>query len=333
MAATDQFTAPISVAGYASHPVAGILWLLLATTLFPIQDVIIKSLSGEFAVHQIIFWRGIFALPLVAAIAWFEGSLWPLKLGSIPLQLLRAASMFGFFLGYYMALATIGMAETAAITFSTPIFVTMMAPLFLSERVGLYRWGAVATGLIGVLVIVQPGAAVFEPAAILALLAAISYAISIICTRRLGNRSNGGMMTLFAVIFFIVMGGALGLAFSGVEAGSPHPSIAFLYRDWATPTTRDWLLLLALGGISGLGFFALSQAYRLAEASVVTPFEYTYLPWSVLWGYVVFGALPGVATWIGLTLIVGAGLMIVFRESLRNGRAGRGKRSSLLRQR
>ncbi|MFY0308507.1 hypothetical protein ACFMBG_01250 [Leisingera sp. D0M16] len=106
-----------------SRPLAGILFLLLATTLFPIQDVIIKSLSGGFAVHQIVFWRGLFALPIVAAIAWYEGTLWPLKLGSIPLQLLRAAAGFSSYLVYYMALAAIGLAETAAITFYIRLFV------------------------------------------------------------------------------------------------------------------------------------------------------------------------------------------------------------------
>lgn len=316
-----------------SRPLAGILFLLLATTLFPVQDVIIKSLSGGFAVHQIVFWRGLFALPIVAAIAWYEGTLWPLKLGSIPLQLLRAAAGFSSYLVYYMALAAIGLAETAAITFSTPIFVTVLAALFLGERIGLFRWVAVFIGLAGVLVIVQPGSGVFEPAAVLALLAAVTYAISIIATRKLGSRSNGGSMTLFTLVFFIAAGAILGLVFSGLQTASPHPSLAFLYREWATPTQNDWLLLLALGGISGIGFFSLSQAYRLAEASVVTPFEYTYLPWSVFWGWMIFGSLPGFFTWIGLAMIVGAGLLIVFREAIKGRRLVRRKGLGVLRQR
>ncbi len=109
--------------------------------------------------------------------------------------------------------------------------------------------------------------------------------------------------------------------------------MAFLFREWVEPTQQDWLFLLALGGISGVGFFALSQAYRLAEASVVTPFEYTYLPWAVLWGWVFFGALPAVSTWIGLTLIVGAGLLIVFRETVLGRRIVRRKGLGILRQR
>ncbi len=94
------------------------------------------------------------------------------------------------------------------------------------------------------------------------------------------------------------------------------------------PESGDWLLLIAIGLISGVGFFALGQAYRVAEASLVTPFEYTYLPWAVLWGWVFFGVLPDSATWIGLVLIVGAGLLIVFRES---ALARRGRRRILRR--
>ena len=212
MASTDP---AVSFADSApSHrPAAGIGFLLLATTLFPIQDVIIKMLSGDYAVHQIVFWRGVFALPIVAGFAWLSGGLWPLKLGSIPLQFARAAAGFSSYLVYYMALAAIGLAETAAITFSTPIFVTIFAMFFLGEKIGLFRWLAVALGLIGVVVIVQPGAGVFEPAAVLALLAAVTYATSIVLTRKLGNRTNGGSMTLFTVCFFIVAGGGVGADF------------------------------------------------------------------------------------------------------------------------
>ena len=316
-----------------SRPLQGITFLLVACTVFPLQDVIIKSFSGTYAVHQIVFIRGLFALPIVALIAWFDGTLWPLRLGSIWLQFFRALAAFSSYLVYYMALAAIGLAETAAITFSTPIFVTVFAMFFLGERIGVFRWFAVVVGLAGVVVIVRPGASVFEPAAVLALLAAICYATSIIITRKLGSRTNGGSMTLFTLVVFISMGGLLGLIFSNFQNDSPHPSLAFLYRAWYWPEPNHWLLFLALGLISGIGFFSLSQAYRLAEASVVTPFEYTYLPWSILWGYVFFSSLPDMNTWIGLIMIVASGLLIVFRETLKNRRIVRKKGLGVLRQR
>ncbi len=300
-----------------NRPLAGILFLVLACTIFPIQDVIIKSFSGDYAVHQVVFLRGIFALPLVAVIAHFDGGLRPFKIGPPLLQMARVTAAFSSYLFYYMALATLGMAETASITFSTPLFVTVFAMFFLGEKIGVFRWFAVAFGLAGVVVIVQPGSGVFDPAAILALLAAVTYATSIILTRKIGSRAKGGSMTLFTLIVFVIYGGLLGLVFSNIDGASPHPSFAFLYRGWIMPEAKHWLLFMGLGCIAAIGFFSLAQAYRLAEASVVTPFEYTYLPWAILWGSVIFGTLPDMNTWIGLLMIVGAGLLIVFREGVR----------------
>jgi S-adenosylmethionine uptake transporter len=91
--------------------------------------------------------------------------------------------------------------------------------------------------------------------------------------------------------------------------------------------------LMAIGCISAVGFFALSQAYRLADASVVTPLEYSYLPWAVLWGYLFFGNLPGAHTWIGLALIVGSWLFVIYREAVRGRRLVFRRGLGVLRQR
>lgn len=336
MSQTQQSTIEAATPAAAlpsQRPVAGILFLLLGTTLFPIQDVIIKSFSGIYAVHEIVFLRSLFAIPFVLVIAHFDGGLLPMKLGSIKLQTLRAVASFISYLVYYMALAAIGLAETAAITFSTPIFVTVLAMIFLSERIGVWRWGAVVVGLLGVLIIVRPGLGVFEPAALLALTAAITYAIAIVATRKLGQSARGSTMTIFMLGVYLLGGGFVGLIFSQIEVTSPHPSLAFLFRPWSWPEPEHWLLFGALGLISGVGFFALTQAYRLADASVVTPFEYTYLPWAILWGFLFFGNLPDLPTWIGMLVIVGSGLFILFRESIR-GRAIVSKRGlGVMRQR
>ncbi|MBT3556281.1 MAG: DMT family transporter [Rhodospirillales bacterium] len=315
------------------RPLAGILFLLLGTTVFPLQDVIIKTLSTDYAVHQIVFLRGLFAAPVVLFIVWVTGDMRDMRIGSFWLQMIKAAGGFTSYFVYYMALAAIGMAETSAITFSTPLFVTVMAIFFLSEKIGLQRWLAVIMGLVGVVVVIQPGASVFEPAAVLALLAAVFYASSIIATRKLGNRSNGGTTTLFTLVFFIIAGGIVGLIFQGQETTSTHPSLQFLYRAWFWPEGSEWLYFIALGVISGVGFYALTQAYRIADASVVTPFEYTYILWTVLWGYVFFGALPAMTTWIGLILIVGSGLFIVYREADKGRSVVLKKGLGILRQR
>lgn len=315
------------------RPFVGIAFLLAATTIFPLQDVIIKFLSDAYAVHQVVFLRSLFALPLVILIARFEGQFLPLKIGSWKLQITRALTAFFSYTAYYMALASIGLAEAVAIAFSTPIFVTLLATVLLKEKVGLFRCVAIFVGLAGVLVIVQPGAGVFQPAAIFALLAAIFYALSIIATRKLGRTTNGTTMTLITVVTYIIGGGIIGVLFSLMPVTSPHVSLDFLFREWTWPTSHDWLLLAVIGATAASGFFCLAQAYRLAEASVVTPFEYTAMPWAVLWGWVFFSDLPDAATWIGLTMIIGAGLLIVFRETVLNRSVVRRKGLGFLRQR
>lgn len=109
------------------RPLAGILFLMVASTLFPLQDVIIKTLSGQYAVHEIVFLRGLFAAPVVLFIVWITGDIRDLRIGSFWLQLIKAAGSFISYFVYYMALASIGLAETASITFSTPLFVTVLA--------------------------------------------------------------------------------------------------------------------------------------------------------------------------------------------------------------
>jgi S-adenosylmethionine uptake transporter len=315
------------------RPYVGIAFLLAATTIFPLQDVIIKFLSDAYAVHQVVFIRSIFALPIIVIIAKFEGQIWPLKIGNWRLQIFRAVSAFLSYTCYYLALASIGLAEAVAIAFSTPIFVTLLAVFFLNERIGLFRCVAIFLGLAGVMVIVQPGMGVFQPAAVFALLAAVFYAVSIIATRKLGRRTNGTTMTLVTVVTYIIGGGLVGLVFSMVDMASPHPSLDFLFREWSWPLVQDWLLLMVIGVTAATGFFCLAQAYRLAEASVVTPFEYTAMPWAVLWGWVFFSDLPDAATWVGLTMIIGAGLLIVFREAVTDRRIVRRKGLGVFRQR
>ena len=327
-----QSTIPVSEAP-DERPFVGIAFLLAATTIFPLQDVIIKFLSDAYAVHQVVFIRSLFALPLVVLIARFEGQLFPLKIGSWRLQITRSLAAFFSYTCYYLALSSIGLAEAVAIAFSTPIFVTLLAMGFLGEKVGIFRVLAIFMGLAGVLVIVQPGMGVFQPAAVFALLAAVFYAVSIISTRKLGRSTNGTTMTVVTVITYIIGGGLIGIIFALAPMASPHPSLDFLFRDWSWPQSQDWLLLAIIGGTAAAGFFCLAQAYRLAEASVVTPFEYTAMPWAVLWGWVFFSDLPDAATWIGLIMIISAGLLIVFRETVQNRRVVRRKGLGVFRQR
>ena len=185
----------------------------------------------------------------------------------------------------------------------------LLAGPLLGEKVSLKSWFAVAIGFVGVVFIVRPGSALFEPAALLSLISAAAYALAMIFARRLGVAEPATVMAFYQngayLLGAIVIAGicaTLGLTKLG------HPSLDFLVRPWVTPTLRDFLLMGACGVIAAIAMSLLTQAYRLAEANLVTVFEYTGMIWAPLWGYLFFAEVPRWTTVTGMALIVAAGL-------------------------
>ena len=170
----------------------------------------------------------------------------------------------------------------------------------------------------GVVVMLRPGLGVFEAAALLPILGALCYASMTIVTRRLGVTDRASTQAFYVQCTFIVASGAMGLAVGdGRFAGGGHPSLEFLLRAWTWPSGYDGLLILACGTLIGIGAYLMSQAYRVAEANVVAPFEYVALPMATLWGFLVWGDLPDLAVVTGIALIAGSGIFVFYRETVR----------------
>jgi len=308
-------------------PVRGIVYLVAGISVFSFQDVLIRALSGAYAVHEIVFVRSLVALPLLVLVLWLGEGLAALRTRRPLLHLVRGAFLLAAYTLYYMAIAAMPLADAVALFFSAPLLITLIAIPALGERVGPRRWLGVAVGFAGVLVMLRPGASALDPAAGFALGAALAYAAGAIVTRRLGASDGGAAMAFSTTLLYLVVTPVLALVVAGTGDGG-DASLAFLTRPWRLPTTADLGLMAACGAIAAFGFLFLSQAYRAAPASTVAPFEYVGLPWAVLWGYAVWGELPGPATLVGVALVVGAGLYVLRRESARGRRiaAGRGLR-------
>jgi S-adenosylmethionine uptake transporter len=161
----------------------------------------------------------------------------------------------------------------------------------------------------------RPGETIVDAAALLVLGSAFAYALGMIITRRLGVVSSGVSMAFSANFLNLVASGVIGLALGhgAMDAGS-HPSLSFLLRAWSVPGWGDLGLMALCGLIAGIGFYCLTQAYRVGRASMVAPFEYVALPWAALWGWVAWGELPDLITVGGVVLIVGSGLYVLRRE-------------------
>jgi len=170
----------------------------------------------------------------------------------------------------------------------------------------------VAAGFFGVLLIVKPGTAGFEIAALLPVLGALGYALSMVAARPLGRTESAAAMAFWGNACFLLC--ALGLSAvygSGTLAEESHPSLAFLTRGWVTPSGTDLALMAACGLIAAVGLTLLTHAYRIAPSSAVAPFEYSFMFWAVLWGWLVWGDLPDPVGWLGIAVIIGAGLVVI----------------------
>ncbi len=283
--------------GHVPDARRGIALMIMAVGLFAIMDALVKWLGATYPTVQLIFFRALFAF-IPFAFVLFRGD--PIRLIRLrdPLwHAVRAVSGLLALGGLFYAFAHMPLADVTAIAFAAPLFITALSVPLLGERVGVRRWSAVMVGFVGVLIMVRPGAGVFDPVAGIALVGTLFYALMLVAVRRLA-RSNSN-----ATIIFVYL--AVSIVISG----------AFLPFNWVTPDLPDLGLLVALGVVGGLAQIAGTAAYRHAEASVLAPFDYTTILWATLLGFLVWGEIPGNHIWLGVAIVMASGLYILYRET------------------
>ena len=280
-----------------------------------LMDSLIKLLSGGYPLHQIVMVRSLIALLLTLFIVHFEGGLHLLRSSRPGLHLSRGLLIVIANMSYYLALSSMPLGEVAAIFFVSPLFITAMSVPLLGEQVGWRRWVAVVVGFIGVIIMMRPSVNSFNYAALLPILAAFAYGLTQIITRRLGTTDVASVMSFYISLTFIgIAGGFWIVAGDGSYAGDFGPEMEFLLRTWRWPDFNDAALMVVIGILVTIVGYLLSQAYRVADASVVAPFEYIALPLAIFWGYLFWRDVPDVQAMVGILLIVGSGLYVFVRE-------------------
>ena len=294
----------------------GALWALLASLTFSVNDTLIKFLSDGYALHQIVFTRSMTGvLLLMIVIIPLTGGYGALRTQRFGMHLIRAFFVVAANLFFYMALADLPLAIVVAIFFVAPFLITIFSVIFLGESVGKWRWLAVVVGLIGVLLIVRPGTEAFTLTTILPVLAALCYAAFHILTRKIGQTESLLSLTFYVPLVFLAVTTVIGLTLGqGSFSGDGHRSVEFLLRAWQWPSWADLSIMVFIGIGVTVGGAAISQAYRVAEAALVAPFEYTGLIYATAFGYLLFAEWPEFYEWIGMSLILVSGLVTVWRE-------------------
>ncbi len=284
---------------------------------FNIVDVIIKLVSAGYPLYEFALIRAAAMLPLLWLYVAREGGLSALRVQrrELALILLRSSLLFIGSLLFGLSLAVMVIADAVAIYFIMPLIVAAVAGPILGEQVPFYRWGVMLVGFLGVLVIVQPGSGVFEPAALLALGAALLEGMAQIIARLLPAVRTSAI-TFYQGLVFLIGSLVLTAAFaSGGWASETHASLAFLTRGWVWPGTGDFLVMLAAAPVSAIAMSLYVHGYKVAPVSFVTSFEYTGILWAAVFGFVFFADVPVWTTWAGAAIVIAAGLYMLHRDS------------------
>jgi len=295
-----------------NQSLTGIISLVVGVFIFSIQDAILKAMSGDHAVTLAIVLRSIVGLPILLAMVAYANGLGALRTRNWKLLIARGLILITSYTSYYMAFPALPLAEAVALFFTSPIFVTLLASIMLREKVTPQAWAAVIAGFIGVIIILRPGSGLFEPAALLSLFSAASYAFSMVLARKYGADEPTTVMAFYVNAVYLVVAAMIAALFGAAGfTAFGHPSLDFLVRPWAMPDATDLFLMGVCGVIAAVAMSLLTHAYRLANANLVTVFEYTGMLWVPLWGFLLFSEVPRMTTVIGTVIIIAAGFFAV----------------------
>lgn len=278
------------------------LMMLGCVLVFCLMDAVLKTLSAHYPPFEVAALRGASSLPWLLAWAAATTGLRPLLRARWSLHLLRGALGILMMAAFVYALRTLPLSTAYSIFFIAPLLITALSVPVLGEHVGPRRWTAIAVGFAGVLVVLRPsGGGMLTLAGLAVLLSATGYAVSAITVRVLARTDSTQAMVVWLMALMAVGAGLL--------AGP----------GWVPMRMEHGWLILGLGLAGALGQYLITEAFRLGEASLLAPLEYTALAWGVMLDLAIWGVLPGAVTWIGAAIIVGSGLYLIRRE----GRAAR----------
>ncbi|WP_090269114.1 DMT family transporter [Thalassovita taeanensis] len=291
----------------------GALLMMASMAAFTLNDTLMKALAGEVPLFQLLVLRGVVTTLFTGALAWRMGALhWRVRRGDAVLIALRMLAEIGAAYFFLTALFNMPIANVTAILQSLPLIVTLAAALLFSEPLGWRRITAILVGLVGVMLIVRPGAEGFSIYSLYALIAVAFVTLRDLVTRRLSAAVPSMLVT-----------------FSTALAVTAFFSVGSIGTEWVALDTRAALLTLGASAMVICGYMFSVLVMRVGEISFVAPFRYTGLIWALVLGWFVFGEWPRPLTLIGAAIVVSSGIFMLYREGqLARARAREKKRTA-----
>lgn len=280
---------------HSDQPLKGVLLMIAGSVLITFNDAAIKIVVTDHPVGQAIFVRGVFALLPVLFLLHRAGGWRAAKWNNLWAQLICAVPLVGSLFLFVYSLSFIPIAIATIMLYLAPLFVTAFAPV-LGERVGWRRWAAVMLGFGGAVLVIEPAAESFSWAYLVPVSAALTLALRDLATRKIVESESSLSVLLVSTVVIILA------AFPPAAAG------------WTPLALTDWALLAFSGLAFGFSLFLLIEAFRYAEASLVSPLKYSGVVMAALLGYAIWGDIPSLPALFGAVLIVASVLITLRRE-------------------
>jgi len=287
--------------------------IVITTFALALGDALIKNFSTDFTLWQIFVFRSAIAISILLIIIKIRDRSAPLFPENVGWVVVRSLMLTLMWVAYYASLPKVDLSVAAAAYYTLPLFLTLFSSLLIGDRIGKNGWVAVGVGFVGVLCILQPQADDFNAYALLPLLSAMLYALSMILTRTRCRNENVFVLSLNLNVTFLIVGLLLTLllSFLGLQSSSSSEvsEFSFLRGSWTAMGRAEWLVIMLLAAAVIIGSVGAAIAYQNGPPSVVGTFDFSYVGFAVIWGILLFDETPDVPTLAGIGLIVAAGMM------------------------
>ncbi len=282
--------------------------------LLGFQDAMVKITSAEVSLWQFQLLRSALNLLLIlllSRVIWGSARPYPKRVWAVALRSIFLVGAMCFFFG---GIPFLTLAEIAAGLYVFPLFVAVLSALVLREHVGPRRIAAILVGFTGTLFILKPGTDAFQPVGLMPVCAALCYAGTILTTRKLCREESPVTLAFGVSIAFLCVGSLGVLILPSNVAGDWQGAWPYLQTGWNSLALWVFGLIVACSVLNLTANIGLAKAYQSAEASWLAPFDYSYLIFATVWGFVFWGDIPDGATFLGMAMIAGAGGFVAWRE-------------------
>ena len=280
------------------QPAYGVSFMLMSVMVFAVMDALVKWLSSDYPVYQIMFFRSAVALIPVAIFIAHAGGLGILKTDRMGLHVFRSGIGVCAMACAFYGIANTPLAEAMAIFHSAPILMTALSVPLLKEKVGIRRWTAVVVGFLGMLLVVKPGPDIFSGGAIFMVLAAFFVALTSNIIRALSKTDDPACITFYFTLTATVVSG-----------------LVSLFLGWQPPSRGDVLLLMSVGVLGGCGQYLMTLSFKHAEVGLVSPLKYLMIVIGGIFGYLFWSEVPDVISVSGILIIITSGVYTMHRET------------------